>query len=286
MIFPDIKGNDKIKKSLSELQNRMPHAIIIDGGSAQLRETLAEHLTMWAVCESDGEKPCGVCKGCTLAKAKSHSDIFYAKGEGKTEIYNKDIMSFIIKDAYIKPYISEKKVYILSECDRKFPVISQNIFLKTLEEPPLDVLFIMTCESAKSLLETIRSRAAAFTLESELSYDEEELSLAKEIVTGITARSEMELLKATYKLDARNKALNVLNLVILLLRDGLAVYLGGEAELDDESAQTLCKKLTKKNYIDLIEITKDSKTKITQNVGLKLVSTDLCAKYRRTLWQR
>lgn len=286
MIFPEIKGNDKIKKSLSELQNRMPHAIIIDGGSAQLRETLADHLAMWAVCESDGEKPCGVCKGCTLAKAKSHSDIFYAKGEGKTEIYNKDIMSFIIKDAYIKPYISEKKVYILSECDRKFPVISQNIFLKTLEEPPLDVLFIMTCESAKSLLETIRSRAAAFTLESELSYDEEELSLAKEIVTGITARSEMELLKATYKLDARNKALNVLDLVILLLRDGLAVYLGGEAELDDESAQTLCKKLTKKNYIDLIEITKDSETKITQNVGLKLVSTDLCAKYRRTLWQR
>lgn len=286
MIFPDIKGNEKLKESLSGLESRMPHAVIIEGGSVELREALADHLAMWAVCESDGEKPCGKCKGCTLSKAKSHSDIYYAKGEGKTEIYNKDIMSFIIKDAYIKPYISEKKVYILSECDRKFPVISQNIFLKTLEEPPLDVLFIMTCESAKSLLETIRSRAVTFTLESELSYDEEELSLAKEIVTGITARTEMELLKATYKLDARNKALNVLDLVILLLRDGLAVYLGGEAELDAEIAQTLCKKLTKKNYIDLIEITKDSRTKITQNVGLKLVSTDLCAKYRRTLWQR
>lgn len=286
MIFPDIKGNEKIKTSLSGLQSRMPHAIIIDGGSAQLRETLADHLAMWAVCESGGEKPCGACKGCTLAKAKSHSDIYYAKGEGKTEIYNKDIMSFIIKDAYIKPYISEKKVYILSECDRKFPVISQNIFLKTLEEPPLDVLFIMTCESAKSLLETIRSRAFSFTLESELSCDEEELSLAKEIVTGITARSEMELLKATYKLDSRNKSLNVLDLIIMLLRDGLALYLGGEAELDAETARTLCKKLTKKNYMELIEITKDAKTKILQNVGLKLVSTDLCAKYRRTLWQR
>lgn len=286
MIFPEIKGNEKIKESLAKLQSRMPHAIIIDGGSAQLRETLADHLAMWAVCESDEEKPCGVCKGCKLAKAKSHSDIYYAKGEGKTEIYNKDIMSFIIKDAYIKPYISEKKVYILSECDRKFPVISQNIFLKTLEEPPLDVLFIMTCESAKSLLETIRSRAFSFTLESEISYDEEELDLAKEIVTGITARSEMELLKATYKLDSRNKSLNVLELIIMLLRDGLAVYLGGEAELDEDTARTLCKKLTKKNYIELIEITKDAKTKITQNVGLKLVSTDLCAKYRRTLWQR
>ena len=288
MIFPEIKGNENLKKSLSELElrNRMPHAVIIDGGSAELREKLAEHLAMWAVCSSDGDKPCGVCKGCRLAKAKSHSDIHYAKGEGKTDIYNKDEMRFIVKDAYIKPYISDRKVYILSQCDRKLPVISQNIFLKTLEEPPLDVLFIMTCESSKSLLETIRSRAVTFTLESEFGYDEENLNLAREITAAVTARSEMELLKATYKLDEREKALDVLDLIILLLRDGLAVYMGAEAELDNDTAQLLCRKLTKQNYIELIDITKDAKVKIIQNAGLKLVSTYLCAKYRRALWQR
>ncbi len=288
MIFPEIQGNENLKRALSELEakNRMPHAVIIDGGNEDTRLALAEHLAKWAVCESDGEKPCSDCKGCTLADAKSHSDIHYAKGEGKTDIYNKEEMMFIIKDSYTKPYIADRKVYILSECDRKLPVISQNIFLKTLEEPPADVLFIITCKTAKSLLETIRSRAVTFTLESEFSYSEENMELAKEIVLGIVARNEMELLKATFKLDERAKALSVLDLVILLLRDGLAFYVGSEAEIDNETAQTLCKKITKKNYIELIEITKDAQLKITQNVGLKLVSTDLCAKYRRALWQR
>lgn len=288
MIFPELKGNEKLKKSLYELEsnNRLPHAIIIDGGNEETRLSLAEHLAMWAVCGSDGEKPCGHCKGCTLAKAKSHSDIHYAKGEGKTDIYNKNEMSFIVRDAYVKPYIADRKVYILSECDRKLPVISQNIFLKTLEEPPQDVLFIMTCENAESLLGTIRSRAARFTLESVLSVNEEYLTLAREIALGLTARSEMELLKATYKLDERAKALSTLDLLILLLRDGLAVYLNGEAELDKAAAELLCRKLTKQNYLQLIDITRDAQLKISQNVGLKLVTTRLCAEYRRALWQR
>lgn len=288
MIFPDIKGNENLKHSLMKLEksNRMPHAVIIDGGSESARLALAEHLAMWAVCESGGEKPCSSCKGCNLAKAKAHSDIHYAKGEGKTEIYNKDEIMFIIKDSYVKPFIANKKVYILSECDRKLPVISQNIFLKTLEEPPQDVLFILTCQSSKSLLETIRSRAVTFTLESDMNVNEEYLELAKEMAAGMVAKSEMELLMATYKLDERAKALSVLDLVILLLRDGLAVYVGAQAELDSETAETLCKKLTKKNYIELIEITKEAQLNITRNVGLKLVSTDLCAKCRRALWQR
>ena len=241
---------------------------------------------MWAVCEAESDKPCGVCKGCRLAAAKSHSDIHYAKGEGKTDIYNKDEMSFIVRDAYIKPYIANRKVYILSECGRKLPVISQNIFLKTLEEPPQDVLFIMTCDNAKSLLETIRSRASVFTLESKLEYNGEYLELAKKIAAGIVGRSEMELLKATYELDEREKSLKTLDLLMLLLRDGLAVSLDGEAELDPETARMLCKRLTKQNYLELIDITRDARLKITQNVGLKLVSTRLCAEYRRALWQR
>lgn len=288
MIFPELKGNENLKRQLSQLerQNRMPHAVIIDGGSEELRQALADHLAMWAVCENDSDKPCGECKGCTLAKAKSHSDIHYAKGEGKTEIYNKDEMHFIVEDAYLKPYIADRKVYILSECDRKLPVISQNIFLKTLEEPPQDVLFIMTCKTAKSLLETIRSRAVVFTLESELSYSEEDFELAREIAEGICARSEMELLKSANKLDERAKALSTLDLLILLLRDGLSVYIGSDAELDLQTAETLCRKLTKKNFLEIIDIVKDAQLKITQNVGLKLVATDLCARCRRALWQR
>lgn len=287
MYFSEINGNESLKKSLGELMehNRMPHAVVISGGTSAQRDAVVSEIAMWAVCSAQ-DKPCGVCKNCTNAKSRTHSDIYYARGSGKTGIYNKDELSKIISDTSIKPNDADRKVYILSECDGKLPVISQNVFLKTLEEPPQDVLFLLTCEDSKGLLETIRSRCSVFTLESSAEPDEEALELAREIVLGIVSLSEMNLLKATYKLNDRQKSLETLDLAALLLRDGLSVYCGGQAETDEEVALTLCKKLTKAHYLKLIDITKDAKVKINQNVGLGLVGTWLCAEYRRTLWQR
>ena len=287
MDFPEINGNESLKKSLGDLMehNRMPHAVVINGGTPAQRDALVNKITMWAICSADN-KPCGVCKNCVNAKGRTHSDIYYAQGSGKTGIYNKDELSKIISDTSIKPNDADRKVYVFNDCDGKLPVISQNVFLKTLEEPPQDVLFLLTCEDSRSLLETIRSRCSVFTLENSSQPDEESLDLAKEIVLGIVSLSEMNLLKATYKLNDRQKSLETLDLIALLLRDGLAVCCGGEAEMDEQIAQTLCKKLTKAHYLKLIDITKDAKVKINQNVGLKLVGTWLCAEYRRTLWQR
>ena len=287
MNFLNFNGNNNLKSSLNALekQNRMPHAIIINGGNLESRNQLASHLAMWAVCSQE-EKPCYSCKNCLNAESKSHSDIYFAKGEGKTNIYNKEELNKIIKDSFIKPNQADRKVYILEECDRRFPIISQNAFLKTLEEPPQDVLFIMTCENSNVLLSTILSRATVFTLEREEEINSETLSLAKEIALGIVVSSELELLKATYKLNTRDLSIEVLSYVISLLRDGLAVSVGSTPVTDADTATRLCKKLTKTQYLKLIEITQDAIRKISQNVSLKLISTWLCGEYRRISWQR
>ncbi len=287
MIIPDIKGNAELKSSLCALDesNRMPHALIITGGAPAERGALALHLSMWAVCSSS-ERPCGRCKNCLNAQKKEHSDIYYAKGSGKTGIYNREELSAIIRDAYVKPNQAGRKVYILEECDRKFSEISQNVFLKTLEEPPQDVLFIMTCEDDRSLLQTIRSRSTVFTLESEAGFLEESLSLARDIALNIISLSEMDLLKTTYRLSDRDKALEALDAVESILRDGLVLCVGGEPKLDPDTAEKLSLRLRKAQYLRLIEITRNAKLKIKQNVGLKLVSAWLCSQYRRTLWQR
>ena len=288
MNFIDFQGNERLKTALNSLeqQNRMPHAIIIQGGTEESRDNLSTHLAMWAVCNSDGEKPCGECKNCINAKAKAHSDVYFAKGEGKTNIYNKDEINRIIRDASIKPNQADTKVYVLSECDRRFPVISQNVFLKTLEEPPQDVLFILTCENSKVLLSTILSRATVFTLESMTEINQELMDIAKEITLGIISKSEIQLLKATYRLSDRESSLEILSYVVLLLRDGLCVSVGAGADTDEDIAYRLSKKLRKTQYLKLIEITEDAQRKITQNVSLKLIGTWLCAEYRRITWQR
>ncbi len=287
MNFGQLEGNEHLKKSLTELERaqRMPHAIIISSGSEQQRAELATHLAMWAVC-SGGEKPCGKCKNCLNAEHRAHSDVYYAKGSGKTNIYNKDELKGMIRDASVKPNQADRKVYVLEECDRRLPVISQNTFLKTLEEPPQDVLFIMTCENSRSLLETIRSRAVEFALESDSRLDEEALGVAREIALGIVSPSEIDLLRATYLLNERALALEALDALTLLLRDGLSVYVGAKAELDSEIAEALCRKLTRSKFLNLIELTQNAQSKINANVSLKLISVWLCGQYRRNVWQK
>ena len=287
MNFEKFQGNDTLKTALDAIENhnRMPHAVIIDGGSTRTRNQLAMHLAAWAVCTGDN-KPCHKCKNCLNADSKSHSDIYFAKGEGKTNIYNKVEIKHIIADSYIKPNQAQRKVYILEECDRGFPVLSQNIFLKTLEEPPQDVMFIMTCENSNTLLTTILSRATVFTLDSEAKVNEESLELAQEITLSIIDSQEYVLLKSLDKLTTRDKAIEVLTLIILLFRDGLAFSLNVDAVTNSDMAKKLSKRLTKSQYLKLIEITNDALLKASRNVSPKLLTTWLCGEYRRISWQR
>jgi DNA polymerase-3 subunit delta' len=285
--FPELQGNEQLKKSLSELERggRMPHAVIISSGNAEGRRILTKRLSMWAVCSKDNP-PCGKCKDCQNVQSDVHCDVYFAKGSGKTDIYKKEEIAAIIRDSYVKPNQALRKVYVFEDCDRKLPVISQNAFLKTLEEPPQDTLFILTCESSRSLLDTIRSRAVEFSLENTEQINEEAYSLAKEIARGIVSPGEINLLRSTYKMNDRALALDTLDSIAALLRDGLAVYIGSTAEIDSDTADLLCRKLTKSRFLKLIELTQDAKSKVYANVSLKLISLWLCAEYRRNVWQK
>lgn len=63
MNFLDFNLDSSLMEELSSLekQNRLPHAIILNGGNSQTRLQASVFLSMWAVCSSLDEKPCGVC---------------------------------------------------------------------------------------------------------------------------------------------------------------------------------------------------------------------------------
>ena len=152
--FTSFFGNSGVK---------LPHAIILEGEKGLGKKTLAKIIAAAAVCRNEGQRPCGVCSQCIKAQAGSHPDISFIEGTGKMGGIPVDYIRKVRGDAYIVPSEAEKKVFILVDADNT-GVAAQNAFLKVFEEPPKFSVFIITCESSANLLETIRSRAVAFTL--------------------------------------------------------------------------------------------------------------------------
>lgn len=163
--FKDFVSNQRVKDELNNAMNSdtLPHAFIIDGAKGTGKRTLSRLIAQFCVCSSASEKPCGVCQNCRKAIKGIHPDIITADGDENTQSISVSAIRDIRTSAFIVPNEAPKKVYLLFNCD-KINVPAQNAFLKILEEPPKNVVFIMTCTSASALLETVRSRSRTFTL--------------------------------------------------------------------------------------------------------------------------
>ena len=274
-----------IIKNITE-SGRLPHAFIIEGGGEEAVE-LAKYLSAFAVC-SEQDKPCGHCKNCVNAFAKTHADITYVYPESssKSKTLSIERIRELIKDAYIMPNDSDSKVYIFENADSVFSEITQNAFLKLLEEPPKGVYFILLCQSAKGLLPTIISRCSLINLGGESEISEEARKAAEEIANGIISLSEYDLLLALRSLADKSLADDILRAVKLILFDAAAVLSGAKANYSPELAKKLSSRFTRKKLLDMIELTDSSKYKLKQNININLLTTQLCGEYRRISWQR
>ena len=288
MNFSQLQVSDSLKKQLDSMEKnaRMPHAVIITGADKEKREELSTLLSMWAVCTSEGEKPCCRCRLCHKAESKNHMDIYYAKGKGKTDSISVDEIRNIVRDSIIIPGEAVRKVYVLTDIDKRMGKEALNAFLKTLEEPTQDILFLLTAESTKTLPVTILSRCATLNISTQAEFQENDLALAREILKGIIDTKELPLLKATSALSTRQKALEVLPIIRLILSDSLLISVGGEPLYDRETAQVLRSKLTKAKIIKLIDATSDAINKTNRNLNPTILTTWLCGEYRRISWQK
>lgn len=103
--------------------------------------------------------------------------------------------------------------------------------MKLLEEPPQNVYFIMLCENSKKLLPTILSRSSVFRLKTKDVFSEDAVAGAKKIVKGILSTREYNLMQALYALSDKSLADEILLVVKLILRDGMAKSVGTDAVL-------------------------------------------------------
>ena len=284
MNFSHINLSEALQNELTAMEKsrRIPHAVIVTGGNESTRKDMCSFLSMWAVCK-EHNKPCGTCSGCLKAKGNNHIDIYFAKGSGKTNGIAVEEIRNITRDTAIIPNDADRKVYILENADKRMGAESLNAFLKTLEEPSQDILFLLSVSNLKALPQTVLSRCTVFTLESEYSVSEETKENAIGILQGILDINELSLLKATWVLNSRKNALEILPVVRAYLCDALSLSVNAQSLSKEEISAKLQKKLTKSKLIGLMDATSDAISKTDRNVNMALLSTWLCGEYRRIL---
>ncbi len=287
MIFEGFENNENIKSELNSLEQsrRFPHAIIINGGTKSSRKVLSKLLSKWAVCK-EGERPCGQCAACHKAQKDIHPDIYFAQGSGKTDGIAVAEIRNITRDCSIIANEADTKVFVIKDADKRMGIEALNAFLKTLEEPPQSILFLLTTEDAGSLPETILSRCVVLNLEQNIEYSDETLALSEKILLSITETTELNLLKNTWALSSKATALEVLPCMRSILSDALSLSVSDEKLMDGECAGILSTKLTKKKIMALIETVNHAIYIISRNANLGLLSTWICGEFRRITWQK
>lgn len=287
MNFENFEKNENVKAELNALEKsrRFPHALIINGGNNESRESLSILLSKWAVCKNE-DKPCSECIPCQKAEKGVHPDIYFAKGSGKTDVIAVEEIRNITRACSIIANEADTKVFVIKDADKRMGVEALNAFLKTLEEPPQAILFLLTTEDAGVLPETVLSRCTVLNLEQSSGFSEETLEKAKQILLNITELNEISLLKSTSVLNDKSKALELLPAMRAILSDALSLTVSDETLLSKEYSETLSTKLTKKKLIGLIETVNYAIYTISRNVNLNLMSTWICGEFRRITWQK
>lgn len=159
-------GNYEAKRRvISAIKTRrLPHALLIKGDYGTGKRTFAKLIARALVCTDKEGFPCGQCPGCVRALAMSHPDIRIAEGTGASRSISVETVKDITLDAYRMPEEAEVSVYLIF-IENKISEAAQNKFLKLIEEPPDNTVFIFTCENSDMLLPTIRSRVEILALD-------------------------------------------------------------------------------------------------------------------------
>lgn len=165
MRFSQIIGQEDNKALLQKaIENqKVSHAYIFDGEKYSGKKMLADAFAMALLCEKKELDGCDECRSCSQVKSHNHPDIIYVTHEKINTISVSDIRSQVNNTVDIKPYASEYKIYIIDEAE-KMNMEAQNALLKTLEEPPSFVRFILLTTNAASFLPTILSRCVTLQM--------------------------------------------------------------------------------------------------------------------------
>ena len=155
-VFSEILGQQHIVKILKHQieTDTVSHAYLFCGTRGTGKTTTARILATAVNCLSDGERPCGHCANCMAIKDGTFMDVIEIDAASNNGVENIRELRESVK---YPPAIGRKKVYIIDEV-HMLSTGAFNALLKTLEEPPENVMFILATTEPQKLPATILSR--------------------------------------------------------------------------------------------------------------------------------
>ena len=156
-VFDQIFGQPRVRDFLraSVSADRVTHAYLFTGPCGSNKTQSAYALAAAILCDQKG---CGTCEVCNRVKARKHPDVRYFAPEGAGGYLVEQIRE-IVADTALAPIQSHAKVYIIDRVDL-LGSAAANAFLKTLEEPPEDVVLVLLGRTRESVLPTVVSRCS------------------------------------------------------------------------------------------------------------------------------
>lgn len=281
-VWDDLPAQTRVASFLrcAATGDTVSHAYLFVGPTGSGKRTAALALACALFCEDGG---CGSCPTCYRVKNGFHPDVHAVRPEGAASYVIEQIRN-VIRDVHLKPVQASRKVYIFDEADR-LDANSANALLKTLEEPPDNVVIVLLTRSYDSVLPTIVSRCqvvrfrpvppsvARSLLIERTGATSEQASAALAAAGGVVARAE-DILGSPGRLASRDLVMRTLKRlpamdahdVLTAAREVLASF---KAPLDDlKTAQA------------------DELEEHRSVLGSKVSTTDLEKRHKRELTAR
>ncbi len=161
--FADLVGQEHVVGALRNAlaQGRLHHAYLLTGTRGVGKTTIARILAKSLNCEHpDQAEPCGVCAQCVQIDTGRHVDVVEIDAASNTGIDN---IREVLENAQYAPSMGRYKVYIIDEV-HMLSKSAFNAMLKTLEEPPEHVKFILATTDPQKVPVTVLSRCLQFVL--------------------------------------------------------------------------------------------------------------------------